>query len=304
MPPVADRTENILRVDRVYAYQPPLDRRYIGFCKPHTLELDFGARLAQFAPGDRVFLFIHGFIEYPYSQTVYAAGQSRVGWEPIRVDQQDADGSWKTIVPDGGAPGGMARMMTIDLAGQLDRNARKLRLTTNLEILYDQVFVARHAGRNRIQIQQAPIIEADLRQVGFAKEYSPDGRRPLIYDYHQSEPTAPFHVLRGAYTRFGPVKELLTEFDDRYVLVGPGEEIALKFDAAKVAPVPAGMTRSFVLVSHAYCKDMDLYTATPQTVEPLPFRAMSRYPYPPGEHFPDSSAHRLWQERYNTRVME
>ena len=40
------------------------------------------------------------------------------------------------------------------------------------------------------------------------------------------------------------------------------------------------MTRSFILVSHAYCKDMDLYTATPQTLEPLPFRGMSRYPYP------------------------
>ena len=60
---------------------------------------------------------------------------------------------------------------------------------------------------------------------------------------------------------------------------------------------------SFILVSHAYCKDMDLYTATPQTVEPLPFRAMSQYPYPASEKFPDAREHRDWQKTYNTRMV-
>jgi hypothetical protein len=119
----ADCTDNIVRVDRVYAYEPPLDRRYIGFCRSHTLELDFGDRLSALGPQDKVFLFIHGFIEYPYSQTTYAASQSRVGWEPIRIDRLGKDGPWQTIVPDGGAPGGMARMMTIDLSGKVDPQA-------------------------------------------------------------------------------------------------------------------------------------------------------------------------------------
>jgi hypothetical protein len=142
-----------------------------------------------------------------------------------------------------------------------------------------------------------------LRRAGFAREVSPDGREPLIYDYQQSDATAPFHVLRGAYTRFGDVKELLSEFDDRYVLVGPGEEIALKFDAAEF-PVPAGKTRSFILVSHAYCKDMDLYTATPQTLEPLPFRAMSQYPPKAGEAYPSTPEYREFIRTYNTRMVQ
>ena len=36
-------------------------------------------------------------------------------------------------------------------------------------------------------------------------------------------------------------------------------------------------------------------------VEPLPFRAMSNYPYGPGEKYPDTPAHRDYLKRYNTR---
>jgi Tfp pilus assembly protein PilF len=299
-----DCTDQIAEVDRIYAYEPPLDRRYIGFCKPHSLELDFGNELASFGPKDRVFLFINGFIEYPYSQTVYAASQSRIGWEPIRVERQEAEGRWQTIVSDGGAPGGTARMMTIELTGQLTPATRRLRLTTNLEVFYDQIFVGRQAGRDTVTVSTAPLLDAALRHVGFAREYSPDGRLPLIYDYDLCDATAPFHTLKGAYTRYGPVEELLTEFDDRYVLVGPGDEIALQFDASRLPVVGPGNTRSFVLVSHAYCKDMDLYTATPQTLAPLPFRAMSRYPYPATERYPASEAHQAFLRTYNTRIVE
>jgi tetratricopeptide (TPR) repeat protein len=299
-----DCTANLLRVDRLYAYEPPLDRRYVGFCRPHALELDFGNRLSVLQPKDRVFLFVHGSIEYPYSQTVYAAGQSRVGWEPIRIDRLEHDGQWKTIVPDGGAPGGTARMMTVDLSGKVKSSTRKLRLTTNLEIYYDQIFIRRPAGVAEVRTQSVPLASAVLRRVGFAREYSPDGRLPLIYDYDQMDATAPFRALRGAYTRYGPVKELLETFDDKYVLLGPGDELALRFEAAAIPATPKGMTRSFVLISHAWCKDMDLYTGAPRTLEPLPFRQMSQYPYSPTEHYPDGEEHQGFLRAYNTRLIK
>jgi hypothetical protein len=48
---------------------------------------------------------------------------------------------------------------------------------------------------------------------------------------------------------------------------------------------------------------MDDYTAELLTVEPLPFRAMSSYPYPPGESYADDPAHLDYRLRYNTRVV-
>jgi hypothetical protein len=52
-------------------------------------------------------------------------------------------------------------------------------------------------------------------------------------------------------------------------------------------------------LADGFGKDMDLNSARPDHVEPLPFHGMSAYPYPEGEAFPSSSAHR----RYNTRYV-
>lgn len=299
-----DCAQRLRQADRIYAYAPELDRRFLGFCRPHALELDFGDQLADWPADQPVILGINGYLEYPYSQTAYAASQARVGRQPLRIERRLPDGRWETLVPDAGALGGVARTMTVPLDGLAGKRQCRLRLSTNLELYYDQIFLGRLArDQARVKVYSLPVARAELRWVGFAREYSPDGRLPLIYDYDTMEPEAPFHVLRGAYTRYGPVTELLREFDDRYVLVAPGDEIALSFDATVLPPLPADLTRSFVLVSHAWCKDSDLYTATSETLEPLPFRAMSRYPPPPGERYPDTSQHRAYLEQYNTRVI-
>jgi hypothetical protein len=36
-------------------------------------------------------------------------------------------------------------------------------------------------------------------------------------------------------------------------------------------------------------------------VEPLPLHAMSVYPYPKAERFPDDAAHEKYRREYNTR---
>jgi hypothetical protein len=299
-----DCLPQLLTRDRDYAYHPPLDRRFIGFCEEHAVELDFGDQLARLDPKERVFLFIAGFIEYPYSQTVYAASQANVQWRSIRVDLQAADGHWVTLIPDGGWPGGMGRVFTLDISGHAWSHDVRLRLVTNLEIYYDQIFIGRHAGLERVAIHTAPLLQATLQRLGFPREYSPDGRLPLIYDYHWLDASAPFHVQQGAYTRYGPVEELLAQHDDRYVILGPGDELLLRFDAASLPAVPEGKTRSFLMISHTYCKDMDRYSGTSRTLEPLPFHGMSRYPYPPDESYPDGEFHREYRTTYNTRWIE
>ncbi len=299
-----DCTAALRAVDRHYAYAPELDRRFCGFAQRHTVELDFGDQLAGLADGERVFLFLTGFLEYPYSQTTYAASQAHLGWEPIRIDRQQADGSWHTIVPDAGALNGMSRTMTADLTSLVGGGSCRLRLTSNLEIYYDQIFLGRPLPRERVSVRTLPVAAAELRYVGIAREVSPDGRDPLIYDYHQVDPTVPFDTLSGTYTRYGPVRELLEKSDDSFVLVGTGDELAVQFDATRLPALAPGQSRSFILVSHAYCKDMDPYTATPQTLEPMPFKGMSRYPYPPSERPAETAEQRRLREIYQTRIVE
>ena len=310
-----DCTEELARVDRVYAYQPQLDRRFCGFCEPHTLVLDFADRLADVvsrsaarakARGSEtqrgVYLFLNGSIEYPYSQTTYASAQASVVWQPPKIERL-TDGRWETIVPDAGAPGGMSRTIAIDLTGRLPTTGDcKLRITTNLEIYYDRIFIAADRGTDDFAIRTVPLARADLHRLGFPLEYSPDGQHPTIYTYDVIEPTSSFKTPSGAYTRYGPVESLLDEFDDRYVILGTGDELAVSFDARTLPPPAQAQVRSFILVSHAYCKDMDLYTAEPDTVEPLPFRKMSAYPYPSSERYPDTEKLRHARQRFNTRL--
>ena len=83
----------------------------------------------------------------------------------------------------------------------------------------------------------------------------------------------------GKLTRYGDVADLLRADDDRLCVVGPGDEVRLEFDAKGLPPLPEGWTRSYVLRSFGYCKDADPFTATSDTVEPLPWRGMPAFPF-------------------------
>ena len=78
--------------------------------------------------------------------------------------------------------------------------------------------------------------------------------------------------------------------------MGSGDEVSLGFDATALPSLPDGWRRDFLLLVDGWAKDADANTAFSQSVEPLPFHAMSQYPYPNGEHFPDDPEHRRWRE--------
>jgi hypothetical protein len=83
--------------------------------------------------------------------------------------------------------------------------------------------------------------------------------------------------------------------------MGSGDEVALRFRAAGLPELPLGWKRDFLLLVDGWAKDADANTAFSQSVLPLPFHSMSRYPYPAGEHYPVDEAHARYQREYNTR---
>jgi hypothetical protein len=105
----------------------------------------------------------------------------------------------------------------------------------------------------------------------------------------------------GLYTRYGDVRPLATEMDDRMIVMGSGDEIRLLFPATSLTVVAAGWRRDFLLFVDGWAKDGDANTAFSRTVEPLPFHGMSSYPYPPAEGYPNTLLHRQYRDTYNTR---
>src|SRR5947199_7822363 len=114
-------------------------------------------------------------------------------------------------------------------------------------------------------------------------------------------PLSNWNPTPGLYTRYGDVQPLLAAADDELLIMGSGDEVRLLFDAAALPPLPPAWRRDFLLLVDGWAKDADPNTAFSQSVEPLPFHAMSRYPYPGSERFPDDPEHRQYRATYNTR---
>jgi Flp pilus assembly protein TadD len=144
-------------------------------------------------------------------------------------------------------------------------------------------------------------LAADLRWRGFSAEATRE--EPFTYDYARINATAPWKQMPGRYTREGDVRELLRAVDDMFVISRPGDEIALSFDATSLPPLPAGWTRTFLLHSDGFSKEMDLHSASPDQAWPLPFHAMTRYPYAAPEAYPFTPERRAYIDRYNTRIV-
>jgi tetratricopeptide (TPR) repeat protein len=275
---------------------------WIGYADEHGVILDFGDRLSRYGSSDPLVLCLAGWVEYPFSQTNYAAATAGVALRPPAIERQRDDGRWETIEPHAGYPAGMPRLMIVDLTGKLAGLRCVLRIKTNMECYYDQAFIAvrdRHAEA-ALCVTVLPVARATLGYRGYTREVSPDGRQPLRYDYDYVDP-APLARLAGKLTRLGDVARLLQADDDQLCVVGPGDEVRLEFEATSLPPLRPGWTRSYVFRAYGYCKDADPFTATSDTIAPLPWRGMPPFPFSAGVKRPDGPGYESYVRAYQTR---
>ena len=172
-----------------------------------------------------------------------------------------------------------------------------------MRIYWDQVLVDTSDGKAPHTISRLDPVTADLRWRGFSAETTPDGREPYGYDYARVSARSPWKLLPGRYTREGGVGALLLHSDDMFVVSRAGDEIALSYDAAALPALPEGWTRTFLLYADGFSKEMNLSSASPDALLPLPFHGMTQYPYVAPEAYPSTPAHRDYIERYNTRIV-
>ena len=271
---------------------------YAGFSEPHDLTLDLG----EWSPARPLRLFLSGFIEYFSASSMYAAWQAGLTPQAPTVEALLPDGSWKKIVDDMGFPAGLPRTIVVDLSGKLPPHTRRIRIRTNLQIYWDQVLVDNESSaRGSMTKTELSLTSASLAFRGYPRQI--DGKTPgdLTYDYQSISTTGPFQWQRGNYTRYGAVTPLLTARDDQFVIFGSGEEIDAEFSDAALPKLPDGWKRDYFFYADGFVKDMDFYEAMPFTVSEMPFHGMSTYPYPAGEHYPDTANTRGYRLDWNDR---
>jgi tetratricopeptide (TPR) repeat protein len=253
--------------------------------------------------GDHIVLLLTGWTDYSWSSDNVAAAQAGKKMTLPALQVKDAEGNWRTVIEDIGIPVGRPQTVTVDLTGKFLSSNREVRIVTNMRILWDQILVDTSRQPTMLQTLRLDPVSAGLRWRGFSHEITPDGREPFGYDYEQISFTSPWKVMPGRYTREGDVRELLLKTDDMFVISLPGDEISLSFDARKLQPLRAGWTRTFLLYADGFSKEMDINSAIPDQVSPLPFHGMTRYPYAEPEKFPMTAARRAYMDKYNRRLI-
>jgi len=290
-----DVTDRIAQLDRRYVDGFPLER-FRGYAARHALTLDLGSDTR--AP----VLLLTGWTDYAFSSDNLAAHQAGLAQTSPSLEIRGVKGQWRTAVPDIGIPVGRPQTIPVDLAPYLRPGEHEVRIVTNMRIYWDSVRVGTRVADTTLQTRTLDPLTATLAERGFSAEVMPDGHEPIVYDYERVSSVSPWKMMTGRYTRLGDVHDLLKAADDLFAIAKPGDEIALSFDASHSEPA-AGRALTFLLVGDGFSKEMDIHSASPESVAPLPFHAMTRYPYGAPEQYPDTPEYERYQSGRNTRLV-
>ncbi len=303
--------------NRARPFEPYL---YEGLATEHSLELT----LSEAAAGSDVRLFLTGWVYWATgSINLQVDDDPRVEFAPVALDVPDGSGGWREAIADIGLPNAKNSTLVVELDEHLDAADPRVRLRTSMRLYWDRAFYTVGAGSrlsrpvgawqsawntpragelglapadSPVRIQVLAPESADIRWRGFsALRRDADGFE--TFEYATVSQESNWNQHRGSYTRYGAVDELLQAADDRLVIIGTGDEVAVRFPADLAPPAP-GWQRDWLLYLNGWVKDGDLNTLGSDRVEPLPTHAMSVYPA--GVSGGDEAA-ADWQAQYNTR---
>ena len=254
--------------------------RYQGVTRDHYVEVDLGEDAPQSGP---LWLIAKGWMHPTDSSINVAISQGQeVRAQPLSMEVPDGKGGWVVAKPNLGFPAGRKKICLFDLASVFRPGTpHRLRLRTNLEIFWDSIEWAKGLPDTQLKTVRIRPATADLHYRGYSVINKPNASSPEVPDYNQiSASKQIWRDLIGYYTRFGDVRELLGNIDDRYVIMNAGDEMSLRFPEQR--PPPAGWVRDYVFIGDGWIKDGDYNSTFSKTVLPLPYHAKQQYTTPPG----------------------
>jgi len=255
-----DVTELALTTDKRAIEINNQDHRFLGIVDEQIITLEFEETLIG-----EYQLVMNGWVEYGYSQTMFAAWQAGMVAQAPTLEYF-SDGEWKILLSEFGYPAGMPREASVPIS--LPEETQYLRIRTNMEIYFDQLGLVKTEQPELIEKYQLKLKNAQLQQLGFPKRQDNQQRVPS-YDFNHIQPFWDTRYMEGAYTQIGDVTELLTKQDNALAIIGAGEGIEIEFED-DLPILEKGMNRYYILKFKGWAKDMDILTKDGETLEPIP----------------------------------
>jgi len=260
--------------------------------KLNQLTLDLG----DLSDAEEIKLVINGMVDWgpaePYYdwidgfKSAFAEGLVPSGTQinpPPYMEVMDASGNWVRVPDDRQLPTPadyVARSFAVDLTGLFpdDVSEYKIRINNFWNVTFDY-----------IGIDITPQADITVQRINGDATFSQAFTTP-------SSST-------GSFTRYGDVTQIVLEGDDMFVIGRQGDQISLQFSVDGLSPLEDDMERDYFMFVACWFKDPsgNWGYGFDFTVDPLPFRNMSGFPYPDTESYPDDDAHSQYLEEYNTR---
>ena len=294
-----DLRSALLLADEKYTdHLTPSD--YQGITKFHDMILDFG----DLSNVDSVYLFMKGWLfptDASINVNISQSNSANLIFPNLQVVNKK--GEWESVFNNIGFPKGKNKTMIFNLTDKFISNDYRIRIQTNMQIYWDNVFISSDVNNKNIRINELNPIHANLHFRGFSKASRKNFSSPHIPDYYNTTSNQKWRDLMGRYTKYGDVLSLLLQSDNKYVIMNAGDEISLKFQESDLENPPNNWTRDFLFYNDGWLKDGDLNTAQGQTAAPLPFHGMLSYP-PTKKDFSTKDKDRdEYMKNYNTRII-
>lgn len=199
---------------------------------------------------------------------------------------------------------GKDKTVIADLSGKFPTSDHRIRIRTNMEIYWDQIFFSDCTADAPVIKNVIDASSANLHYRGFSRLYRKGGPNgPHWFDYSDVSRDQKWRDITGNYTRYGDVLPLIKESDNEYIISNAGDETTVTFPEKGLPKLKKGWKRDFLIHSVGWVKDGDLNTATGNRVLPLPFHGMKRYPPGKGDIYPETPELKKYNQEYNTRVV-
>jgi hypothetical protein len=204
---------------------------------------------------------------------------------PPYIEVKDANGEWVRI-PESREfplpPDSVARTYVVDLTGLFPTNDYSIRISNFWNVTFDYIGVDITPQQN-LTIQRID---------------------PQAYLYQSFTPGST--SATGNFTRYGNVTQLVLSEDDEFVIGKQGDAVSLQFPVANLTAPAEGMVRDYFLFEACWFKDEtgNWGFGFDFTVDPLPFKDMSGFPYSlQTEQYPNDPEHLAYLAEWNTRVI-
>jgi hypothetical protein len=229
------------------------------------------AGMADWGPADTYYAWINSFKEGA-AQGLVPNGTEIMPAPYMEV--KDVNGNWVLAPQDRQIPlpsDYNARTFIVDLTGLFPAGISdcQVRFTNFWNITYDYIG-----------------IDTSLQQTTTIQKLTPTSA--VLSQMWDTQSNA-----SGAFTRYGDVTPLMQDADDVFVIGRQGDQVNMQFSIANLGSQAPGTERDYFFAVACWFKD------PPEawgygfsfTVDPMPFIAMSGFPYPSSESYPNDPIH-------------